>query len=279
MKTIQGEILEVGVDWITAVALSAECRERMEVYCVATLSDERESGNDFSPWRFAGYEGFKCGSIQYGTRFDSSCVRVSSGLANECWRRLWQDAEKVTRLDLQITMRTKLPVLKVLAMVHRCALRDSGKTKDAKKVTLIRSNDGSGTVYLGSRKSAVFGRAYIKGAESMLKHYERTVRFEVEIKGSLCHEVLRRMCAGNTELLAVAGYVCGFFDSRGCSLEVPAVDKYTLRVCRKATDDERRLTWLSGQVRPSVESLVHRGNLIRVINSLGLSEYVTVRET
>lgn len=279
MKTIRGEILEVGVDWITAVALSKEAREELEPKCAVMLDHEHQCGNDLTPWRFAGYEGFKSGGVQFGTRYDSCCVRVSGATADDYWRQLWRDCEKVTRLDVQVTVRTTLPVARAIGVVHRCALRESAKRKDGARVTMIRSNDGGCTVYLGSRQSEVFGRVYTKGFESQLDHYDGTLRFEVEIKGSLCHDLLRRMCRDSNEIAAVAGYICGFFSKRGVELEIPSVNKYTARVSRPASDDETRLAWLAVQVRPSIETLVHHGRLASVVESLGLSEYVTVRET
>src|SRR6185295_4809193 len=200
------------------------------------------------PWRFAGYECFRCGGVQFGTRHDSCCVRVSGAFADECWRHLWHLCDKVTRLDLQVTIRTSIPVAQAVAVVHRSALRESGKRKDGPRVTLIRSNDGGCTVYLGSRQSEVFGRVYTKGVESKLEHYAGALRFEVEVKGTICHQLLRKMTAGSSEVAAIAGYICGFFSKRGVELEIPSINKYTTRVPRRRTDDDRRLEWLQSQV-------------------------------
>lgn len=271
MKRVTGEVLESDIDWMTATGFSSEAQELMQNFGARLLISEGARGNDTKPWRFAGYEGFKCGSVQCGSRPDSSCVRLGSVVAAENWRELYRISEGISRVDLQLTVRTDDDPVRCLAAVHRQALRFSAKRKDGPSVTLIRGNDGSATVYLGKRESDVFGRAYAKGVESGLDHYKGTVRFEVEFKGGHCLSVLRHLIASPVEAVGIVSCVCGFFKSRGCALSLPCEALFIVRCSRSQSDNTRRLEWLRKQVRPSVQHLIASGCYDEVIRALGLS--------
>lgn len=270
MSKISGEVLEVGVDWITAIGMTPRCQEEMQEWASSIVLSEGARGNDNRPWRFAGYEGFNCGGIQVGNRYDSTCIRLSSDVAQQHWRRLYFICERVTRVDLMVTLRIKDGATRALARVHRQALRHASKHSGGPSVTLIKGNDGSGTVYLGKRTSDLFARAYLKSAESKLDHYSETIRFEVEFKGDTCYQVLKSITGASSTMLAIAGYVSGFFSRRGCELAIPSVTPLLISIPRRRTDNQRRLEWLAAQVRPSVELLIAAGCYHEILQALGL---------
>ena len=272
---IEGEILEVGIDWITCVGFTPDSQNSMQSFAEQLIRQERDSGNDFRPWRFAGYEGFMCGGCQCGVRDDSTCVRLSSGLADSNWERLYAMSENATRIDLQVTIRPERPALKVLAQVHRQALRKAAKRSGGPTVTLIRSTDGSGTVYLGKRSSDAFGRVYLKGAESGLDHYHNALRFEVEFKGPQVRSAIAHISRESPRIVPVASLVSGFFTARGVDLQFPTIAKVMLCISRPLTSDAKRLAWIQNQVRPSVQLLISHGWYTEVLEALGLFESLT----
>jgi DNA relaxase NicK len=223
------------------------------------------------PWSFRGYQGYRCGQAQMGAREDSLCVRLSGALSQQHWRELYRVADHFTRLDLQVTVRPKRDAAKVCVMVHNAALRHSEASKDGPDVSIVRSNDGSVTTYLGSRNSDAMGRVYTKGVESGLDQYAGTARFEVEYKGAICRSLARSIYHAKSELITIAGYVSGFFSRRAVDLRLPSVPNYHTCSSRPRSDNARRLLWLREQVRPSVELLISAGCYNEVMSALGLS--------
>lgn len=246
------------------------------------MGSEERRGNEMRPWSFAGYEGFKCGSAQLGTRHDGTCIRISSGVAFDHWLEVWHAAEKFSRADLQLTLRVDGPPSRTISSVYHRALHHSRKSKRGPTVSLLKSSNGTATVYLGRRVSDVFMRCYDKGAESGLDHYENSVRFEVELKGDACLPVVRHCASSTRPLLTAAGYVLGQYSKRGVSISLPAKPSYAISVPRKRSDIEKKLRWLETSVRPTVQLLIALGHSVDVRRSLdwsGASPIPTKRAT
>jgi len=272
MKPISGEVVDIGFDWITAVGKSQDAQMAMQDWSASLLCDEHTHGNDTKPWSFAGYQGFKCGAVQAGTRPDSTCVRLSSHQSAKHWRELWLMSEGVSRVDAQITIRTKESATSAINRAYKQARTHSAKIKGGPTVTIIRSTDGSCTVYLGKRTSDSFGRIYLKGEESGLDEFAGTIRFECEFKSDYARQVLVEVNRHQVEFIGIASAVLGFFRNRGVSLQVPSVPLYATHCSRRRSDNQKRLEWLATQVRPSVKLLVDAGLLVQVVNALDLAE-------
>lgn len=277
MRPIVATPIECGFDWITTTAQTKRAASRLQSLGQSLVHAERKMGNEVRPWTFAGYEGFRCGAAQIGTRHDGTCLRVSGGLANEHWLDAYHAGEGFSRVDLQLTAKTGENASKTIARVYKAALAHTKKRKHGPTCTILKCSNGSSTVYLGKRCSDVFMRCYDKGAETKLDHYREASRFEVELKGAICLSVLRRCASSESPMLEVAAYCLGFFGRRGITLEVPNATVYTVSVPRSKSDVSKKLRWLREQVRPSVETLIACGMVDEVRSCLGLSEKKLVR--
>ena len=258
-----------GVDWITGVGLDPNTAWSMSQWASEMLTVELRKGNIRKSWGMAGFNGIACGQVQYGERNDEVIVRLSSEAAACSWRKLYQLSSSVTRLDVQVTVWSKLRPRNVVRNCHRKALRRSASLKRGPSVRLITSNDGSDTVYLGSRLSDVFGRIYNKGAESKLKYYEGAVRYEVQFQRKLVNVAVRRLAAKQNERDGVTEQVSGFFEARGCRLGILG-EGIVNRLPRSRTDTRRRLEWLGKAVRGSAQLLVSHGLGDEMLDQLGL---------
>lgn len=274
-RAIEGEVVDCGFDWITSTASTRLAQERLSRLGQSIIRSEQKSGNEVKPWAFAGYQGFKCGSAQIGTRYDSTCLRISSGVAHENWLKAYQAGEGFPRVDVQITMRVPGDPQRVIARCYRHALTHTRKRKRGPNCSILKSSNGSATVYLGRRQSGVFLRCYDKGRESGLDHYENCVRFEGEFKGAVGLPIARHCAGSKSPNVTAASYVLGHFADRGVVLECAVEEQYSVRVPRKRSDTGRRLAWLQTQVSPSVRLLIASGHRADVLRALGLSASVT----
>lgn len=277
MRLNSAQILESGFDWITTTGQSRSSQLRLQKLGQKILRDERRAGNDMRPWSFAGYQGFKCGSAQLGSRHDSTCMRISGGLANEHWLDTWQAGENFSRVDLQTTLQLDCDPQTTIASVYRAALKHARSRKRGPRCTLLRSSNGTATVYLGQRQSDLYMRCYDKGRESGLDQYENCVRFEVEIKGPICLQVLRRCAGSEVPSATAASYTSQCFQRRGVKLPTLSAPVDTLCVPRSRSDNARRLAWLEKQIRPCVQHLVSCGMFDEVLRCLDLQTSPSVR--
>lgn len=263
--------MDYGVDWITATAATKVARRRLSSLGSALILDEGKAGNEQRNWGMAGYEGLKCGGVQLGERFGSTLIRLSSGVAFDNWQKVYHAAENFSRLDLQVTARMDQEPLRIISQCYQRALRHSKKRKGSSAVSILRSSNGTATIYLGRRQSMRFARIYDKGAESKLDHYAGAVRFEVEYKGALCLPTLRAMSHSPRPLHLAASIVVDHFRDRGVTLKPLNTDQRKISVPRCRSDHARRLGWLQQQVSPSVKILIAAGHHQLVLEALGLS--------
>jgi len=275
MTTEGGEaaaVLAAGVDWLTCTAATPARAELLASIGWAIVYKEAEGGNDLKPWMWKGYEGITAGGASVGKRSDGSLIRLSSGCAADNWRRPANVAEHVSRIDLAVTAR--LPASANPAAEAWAGATGSGsgrRGRPVQKATHIETRTEGETCYLGSRKSARFGRLYNKGLESKMEEYRDCWRWEVEYKEHAATPIALSVAECGSESEAVLAYVWDTFStwgvppSWGLGARVPsqAAD-------RQPSDDERRLAWLYGQVRPVIARLIANGRRADVLSALGL---------
>jgi len=263
-------LISAGVDWITAVALEEVSSLKLSLLASTLMRHQVEIGNLKRAWGMAGFTGFAAGQVQFGMRGDETILRLSSGTAEMHWKQLYRESDRVTRIDVQATLRTKLEPRDVIQTHWDEARIDSGKHKRGPSVSLVTSNDGSDTCYLGKRSSCIFGRIYNKGIESKLAEYKRCVRYEVEYKGKASILLARRLAQASSSRSLAVEYIHSFLLTRGVVSPFSSSALHQLIVSRTRTDTLRRLEWLRKQARGSANVIVTQGMGAELLKALGL---------
>lgn len=269
---------ESGVDWLTVTSLTPNKRFRLETRAQSLLRKLKRDGDDERAWAMSGFQGFICSGLQLGWRGEDVIVRLTGETAFEHWKRFLHASDNCSRIDLQVTVRTENDVQEAIHRHYKEAKRHSAKLKRGPKVSVYSSSDDATTLYLGDRSSDVFGRCYNKGKEAKLDYYDRTIRYEAELKNDAAFLMAKRLAASSDPSLEIATYVSTFFRDRGCHLNYQWTG--TVRLCRPRSRStaQRRLTWLRENVRGSVMWLMDRGLEQEVMSALGLdAESMAVR--
>lgn len=265
--------VDSGIDYITASCGKQKANDFLTDYCMRLMQEERESGNEVSTWFMAGYSGISCGSVQAGKNGGSRVYRLSGVAAQRHWQVVAGAAENVSRLDAQCTLRLSEAQHQLPERCERQAKRFAAKHNQNRAVRLIRDSVKGKTLYVGSRHSDRFMRVYDKGAESKLESHGRLWRAEVEFKRSLALRntaALLEVDAADGRILSlVLGELCrvGIVDlgfGAGLSLRSSSV--------RVRTDVDKKLSWLSTQVAPTVQFILQTRPLSEVLAVLGISD-------
>lgn len=264
------EILEIGIDWITATATHKTSARKLYLEGTRLLEDEARSGNDRHHWSMQGYQGFKCGSVQVGTRHDGGIVRLSGGYANDHWTTVFKKADNVSRLDVQVTIKPDNGASRFIQQTYKRACRYSSSLTRGPEVKSFRSLRSGNTVYLGSRKSEVFGRCYDKWRESKLDHYAECVRLEVEMKERLALRAAAGLYDSRRPATDMLGIVYYFFQKRAGATWTAVNMPTFIKGRRSATDRERQLEWVRTACAPTIKRLIADGYRDEVLECLGL---------
>lgn len=263
-----------GIDWLTVTTTN----DATGLVWYDVFSRYAERTKD---WRNKWYEGKQAEKYRWGYSSKQGYIFVCTGrVVPEIFALVVPAAKNVTRVDFQVTV--ELPkAIRGLAENYYASMCDCKKRKYA----LIKNSKGGSTLYVGSRQSEQFGRVYDKGVESGEFKPGLLWRYEVELKGHRGDAIARRLLAyhpaGNTERIgemnrsvrsAIVPAVYDWFEERGVP---PLFDKsgdneLVVEIGRTVTTDDRKLEWLTSQVKPTVQDFVARGLEDKLEEALGI---------
>lgn len=285
MKHCGNHDLEAGVDWLTLTIADDQwgyrdlCRDWQSF-----VEWNKCLGNQVKGWGMSGYQGFSCGDRAIGYREGGAILRASGKSATEALDCQHRSYCGVPRIDLQITVWEPTPGPNaLLEHLYRCITQyiHSGIIK-SKKASLVKENNDGMTLYIGSRSSSVFLRAYNKGAETGESRYYGAIRYEVEYKGDLAKTIAGRLKHRNSEEwpIAIVGTVHSEFGKRGVPIKQSEGQGREIIYSpdKVQTDHERQLEWLRTQVAPTIARLRDAGRENDVIEALGLLKHDELRE-
>lgn len=270
MSAADDVLVSLGCDYITATAKERHAAERLHEFGSNQFRVQRDFGNKSKPWGMAGFTGFKCGSVQVGSRGGEVCVRLSSDSAARSWRGLLDHAQNVSRIDLQATVRHLDQPTRVIDKHRRRARKNSEKYKNRRRVRWVQEHHGGYTLYVGNRQSNVFGRIYDKWEESKEDYFAGCVRYEGQYQNRLAWHVANSLYATGSPIILVASYLSQFFQGRGVPLELQVDPTARYSCSRLRSDDDKNLSWLQNAVRPTVRRLIDSGKGEEVFRALGL---------
>jgi DNA relaxase NicK len=271
---VSPEVISAGVDYFSVTAQHPDAQTNLSSKVYPLIHSEQRRGNEPKRWTMSGFEGLSCGQVQLGQRHDGIIARLSGELASQEWFELYQTCERVTRVDVQATVRFGNQLANQLRRHYREAMRHHARWPSQSAVTKWESTDGGYTIYFGARVSERFGRVYNKEAESKEKQFAGCVRYEVELKGKSAQQAAQTLTTGAMVASLAGGMSREFLEARGLSLGFLdfAATRKGFRVQRTRSDASCTLAWLGKSVRPCVQALIEGGKLVEVLGALGLSD-------
>lgn len=270
------EVIEVGIDYITATARTQSAREALLTLGQTLTVAESRAGSDLRPFAWMGYRGLSCGPCTWAERDDTSMLRLSGRLANAHWRTAGLALENCSRLDLQVTARCSEAPTWMSAKSYIDAMHSAEEANHNGLVAHVTDNRGGWTVYIGSRTSPRFARLYNKEAESGEEQYRRCVRWEVEYKAEAANQVLRALKGASSAEPLMRATVRSHFVDRGASVPWTASGAAVgPSITKPLSDDAIRLRWLASQVAPTLAKLHASGRLEEAMQALGLSAFLS----
>lgn len=269
-------ITQSGCDWVTQTAVEPEDSFRLISWANQFVSQEHCADEEIKPWRGSGYSGYQRGAIRAGARKPDEAILVVSGdLANRAVIGLPLESGRVTRLDLQVTVKLKLDNPSVAKGIYDASPELYSGNGVPPYTKLIRSPSGD-TVYVGKRTSPVCVRVYDAShkypGSLMGSHW----RLEVEYKRGHAVEVYRKLSlAGDPQIFAI-GQVCAEVQRK--QIPLPKIAGSVMNAIGSritTTTPEQKIDWLRKTVAPCVAKLCALGYESTVREALGLREITT----
>lgn len=272
MERIACELVDVGVDWITATSPKTNQTAGLWTRALFWLSQEEKRGMDQRAWTFSGYRGLAAGSVQFGDRDDGVCFRLGSHMAKKNWRTVFETCRRASRIDLQYTLRFECDPAQIIARHYRQAKREKKRCPGGPSFSMFSPSDTSSTLYLGSRSSDVFMRIYDKWRESKSDAWSKCVRFEMELKNNPATSFAHSLLTEGSDGGPIIAEISRLLEGRGQTPWITETRRASFDAPLPASDDSRSLTWLATQVAPVLERLFEKGKGEEALRALKLLE-------
>lgn len=241
------------VDWITlTTGVSPDADEAYQR--ARALSVEQIAGGDrLRPWGANGYKGFSTPHLRCGHRDGDVAVELSGHLADRYWREFYPLAHNVSRLDTCVTV--------TFPRETRDLAKDGFKAPSVRflpglpaiRKTIWEQLDGGQTLYLGSPKSARFGRLYDKTMESSGAWPANSWRWELQERRDKSGDTADALWSADDLHSAIRAYVRDFYCAHGVTpwflADGPSVRSPTRRA---RTDWQRTEQWILRGIAPAL---------------------------
>lgn len=275
---IEGQtIIESGVDYITATSGSKAGFNAFTEIGEQCLLEERRAGNIINQKNIEGFSGYQSGSVFAGAFNGMMMLVLSSGIAKENYIDVVRHAKNISRLDVQVTVAMNPPEPNLAEKAEAKALRYKS-VRGGKREIELRRNDARGkTLYFGRRVSDRFGRLYDKGRESGLDYYADAWRLELQLRRRYAKQTAMALLNDEARESNLEAVVLNYF--AGCGVTRKGANLPRMYCCTRIqgdSDANRMRRWLHSQVRPTVARLIELGQAQEAIESLGLSDLVTL---
>ena len=260
-----------GVDYITCTARQPSSMAALLSLGQELVYQEEECGGVRKAWYFQGFAGQQAGQVAAGFKSNGVCIRASGAAARESAAELIECADNVSRLDLQLTVRTSNCTFQYAKDQYRSLYKRPRRKGGQLEYSLITSTYTGDTLYFGRRVSDQFGRLYNKSAEEKIDETPPRWRFEVEYKRAYAKAAASKYAASNKSPGWVAGTVARWFSDRGTRPPVSDMDVGAISSSSRGSAQEAaRVEWIRRCVRPAVKQLAEKYGWPDVLALLGV---------
>ena len=269
--TNEGKVVSSGTDWLTTTEVTGAGVDDLAQIAF-------EIGQQFiplniisEPWKAQGYTGTQRAGLAFGTREpDQAMMRISGDLAIKAYPGIPIAPERVTRIDLQVTVALDAPDDRI-AIKHYEILRDL--TTDGQSATMYKliSSPTGDTLYLGKRTHARMLRFYDKSLDYGMQELGWVWRYEVEYKGRAAKNMAKTVSYMKDPYSDIAAVVWADYEARGFRPAYRTDRSITaMEVGTTYKTPEGQVKWLERCVSPVVTQLINLGFEDKVISALKL---------
>lgn len=192
--TFEPEWIRPGIDWLTFITDDRKSTDSLVSVLTPLAREQAARGEKKRPFRFMGWKGESLGGVRLGIRGDTAVAQLSGELCNDSWTLLRSSPGRVTRLDLQATLKLSTSRTDFARRLLRHSARTRQLPPERRTPTSYSSATSGlriGTAGLRTRRSYL--RVYDKGAEAETHKPGILWRVELEAKRDLAPQLWNRI--------------------------------------------------------------------------------------
>lgn len=280
--TSQGTVIESQIDWLTLGWDDGPKADRAEAWAFSRAQAERRAGYRELPFRLLGFDGWSVGRVRFGRRADAALLQLSGDLAESYADTVVAQADRLSRIDLAVTVRLAEPDELLGETTYAQAENHWQENHKRAQPWMIQDAAGGCTVYVGKRSSDRFLRVYNKEAESKdggdpaaIVRYPNCWRYELELKGLAARPAALAAVGATDRPAFVQQYVHDYVSDHGIRAAfLPGGDRVLLPGFRRRSDYGTRLAWVRRSVNPALKQMLEEGDRAEILDALGLGPHL-----
>jgi DNA relaxase NicK len=273
-------VIESQLDWLTAGYDAGPSADRAEAWAIARQAAEARAGERSLPFALMGFQGTTVGRVRFGRRGQLALLQLSGDLAERHADDVFGTADRISRLDLAVTVRLPHPDQFLGESTYAQACNHRAEHPAAALPWIVQDDDGGCTAYIGKRGGDRFLRVYNKEAECKARqdenerlHYERCWRYELQLGGKTASRTLDKLYGVINRADTIAGWMVTYCANHGVAAVIPGVVPGELVPgFRRRSDRETRMRWLTNAVAPAILNLLPEVDREDILEALGLGD-------
>lgn len=266
-------VLSVGVDTLTCSAGEGGNLEHLRSLGVDLLMRSAESGNRVGYFKRGPYVGGQTRQVGYAEYRGRGLVELRGETARQWWPEVVPLADKVSRIDVQVTVQEEPynDARAVLAWFR--ASRRAKREGRPPRYTLWADAAKGSTLYIGRLGSRFLARMYEKAKEDPKGGWPPSWRYEVQARRERAAQVAAELVGASEPGARASGLVWSHFQARGVApIFTPSTVAHLPSLPPEPTDTTKSLDWLARSVAPVVQRLYSVGAYPATLKALGIGE-------
>jgi Replication initiation factor len=266
-------IVSAGVDTLTC---SAEWNGGVHgLIGLAQYVQQQEAalGSKVMPFKRGPYRGVQTRHVGLGFKPGRVLAELRGTLADEWYRDFLPYSDKVSRVDLQTTVRQQPydhDQAVRIALGEREAATQAGRPS---RFQLIMEPSGGSTLYIGRGASRYQARMYEAEYKHPKQGMEECWRYEIQARRERAQQMADLLVGNGDVQPFVQAAVHSHFARRGVEpIFDPQAHCHIPPLAQAETDAARSLNWLSTSVAPALRRHEAWGTYDRAIKALGIPE-------
>jgi hypothetical protein len=270
-------IVSAGLDWVTTFNQEKFNTVMSTDYMWTVQEELKRRGHAITRSTRMGYVGCQSEGFFMGDNENRTLAILTSDLAREFGVGLIKVSQKISRIDLQVTVDTcaERPCLSLDA--YHFAIQGEHRRGRPREYKLTRTHPAGDTLNVNKRTSDSYGRLYDWGAAHKQEEKHRYWRYEVETKRNYCARIASTLRSSVCAETLSRGLVFDWFRER---LFTPAFSpRGSLRSLNLPLVAVKPglIAWLDSSVSVSVRRAINIYGLPNVLDALKLSPLVDIK--
>lgn len=264
-------VKSVGVDTLTASAGEEGQLQELRRLGADLLVESAARGNRTHYFKRGPFVGVQTRDVGLADWRGRGLVELRGARAREHWPKVVALADKVSRIDVQVTVEEE-PYNDARAVLawFRSSRRAKREGRPPEYTLWADAAKGS-TLYIGRLGSRFLARMYEKGKEEPDGPWENCWRYEVQARRERAEQVALAVRESELPESRIASLVHQHFQTRGVSPIYAPQETYSLAsLPQEAPDTTRSLDWLGSSVAPVIQRLYDAGVYDQALARLGI---------